>query len=472
MKSRTFDLIVIGCGPSGEKAAAQAAYFGKRCIVVDRAQVGGACVHTGTLPSKALRESALHMSGMNALGVSGVACSVADGVSVGSLMAHREQVCAAEVERILRNLERHGIELLVGDALLLDATTVQVTPIVGEAERLTADVIIIATGTRPRQPDGLPFETDEVWDSDQVLDMQTMPKSMIVYGAGVIGCEYAAMFAALGVQITLLEPRDKVLPFVDHEVTGQLLAAFENMGMTIGTDAVMDGVRGEIGVGVELLLKDGRKFEADRLLFCAGRTPNSDGLGLEALGIECNRRGQIVVDDNYQTAVGNIYAVGDIIGFPALASTGMEQGRVAACHAFGFSYKDQVSVLLPYGIYTIPECAMVGVTEQECRDKGIAFEVGTAMYKDNARGQLTGQPHGLLKLVFDPDNKKLLGVHVVGERASELVHTGMTVMQFGGTIDSFIEAVYNFPTLSELYKYAAYDGLGRLQRRKSGVSAT
>ena len=465
MERRSYDLVVIGCGPAGEKAAAQAAYFGKKCAVIDRAQVGGACVHTGTLPSKALRESALHLSGMNALGVAGVACTVADGVSVASLMAHREAVCRAEVDRILRNLQRHGIDLIGGAATLVDERTVRIERLDAEALELDAEVIVIATGTRPRQPEGLPFETDEVWDSDQVLDMKTLPHTMIVYGAGVIGCEYAAMFAALGVQITLLEPRDQVLPFVDHEVVATLLGAFAKMGMEIGTDAVMEGVRGEVGVGVELLLRDGRRYQADRLLFCAGRTPNSDAMGLSELGVKVNHRGHIVVNDNYQTGVGNIYAVGDVIGFPALASTGMEQGRVAVCHAFGFTYKDQVSVLLPYGIYTIPECAMVGATEDELRKKGVDFEVGTAHYTENARGQLSGQPEGLLKLIFAPEDKRLLGVHIVGERASELVHTGMTVMQFCGTIDAFIEAVYNFPTLSELYKYAAYDGLGRLQRR-------
>jgi len=240
--------------------------------------------------------------------------------------------------------------------------------------------------------------------------------------------------------------------------------------MSIRTDATYTAVRGEPGVGVELEIGDGTRFQADRLLFCAGRTPNSDKLGLEALGIRLNRRGHIVVDGRYRTDVANIYAVGDIIGFPALASTGMEQGRVAACDAFGFTYKDQISTHLPYGIYTIPECAMIGASEQDCERDGRDYEVGKAMYADNARGQLSGQPHGMLKLVFDSGTRELLGVHVVGERASELVHVGMTVIQFGGRIDAFIEAVYNFPTLGELYKYAAYDGLGRLNRR--GVSTS
>ena len=399
---------------------------------------------------------------MAALGISGVACRVGDGVSVGSLMAHREAVCEAEVTRILGNLDRHGITLFHGDAHLVDAHTVHLERLGAEPLTLTTDVVIIATGTRPRQPAGLPFETDEVWDSDQVLDMESLPGSMLVYGAGVIGCEYAATFSALGVQITLLEPRDTILPFVDHDVTRHLLAAFQDMGIRIGTNAVLASVQGDEGVGVVLRLEDGRSFEADRLLFCAGRTANSDNLGLENLGVQLNSRGQILVDDNYHAGVGRIYAVGDIIGFPALASTGMEQGRVASCHAFGFSYKDQISRLLPYGIYTIPECAMIGHTEQDCQAKEIPYEVGTAKYSENARGALAGGAEGLLKLVFDPATKRLLGVHIVGQGASELVHIGMTVIQFGGTIDAFIDAVYNFPTLSELYKYAAYDGLKRI----------
>ncbi len=468
MQTRSYDLAVIGCGPAGEKAAAQAAYFGKKVVVIDRAQVGGACVHTGTLPSKALRESALHLSGMTALDVAGVQFTLDEGVSVTSLMAHRDKVCKAEVKRILWNLERHGIDLLAGAATIVDETTVRIDRLEASPVTVNADVIVIATGTRPRRPEGLPFDSTEVWDSDEVLNMASLPKSMIVYGAGVIGCEYAAMFAALGVEITLLEPRGAVLPFVDREVTVHLLEAFTTMGIAIRTNAAWESVRGEDGVGVELKLRDGNVITADRLLFCAGRTPNTDGLGLEDLGIKLNRRSQIVVDEAYHTGAGRIYAVGDVIGFPALASTGMEQGRVAVCGAFGFDYKDQVSVLLPYGIYTIPECAMVGLTEQDCERDGRDYEIGKALYRENARGLLSGQPHGLLKVVFDPADKKLLGVHVVGEKASELVHTGMTVMQFGGTIDAFIEAVYNFPTLSEMYKYAAYDGLGRLQRRNEG----
>ena len=466
-----YDLIVIGCGPAGEKAAAQAAYFGKRCVVIDMAAVGGACVHTGTLPSKALRESALHVSGINALGVAGVARTVDRNVSVVSLMAHREAVAVSEVARITANLGRHGIELLQGRARIVDANTVQIARLGAEPLRITGEAIILATGTRPRRPAGLPFESDEVWDSDEILAMHTLPESMIVYGAGVIGCEYAAMFAALGVDITLLEPRDQILPFVDREVTDHLLDAFRAMGITIRASSVYEAVRGEEGVGVEVLLRDGATLQADRLLFCAGRTANSDDLGLEELGIKLNNRGHIVVDEFYRTGVGQVYAVGDVIGFPALASTGMEQGRVAACHAFGFTYKDSVSVHLPYGIYTIPECAMIGLTEQDCQREGRDYEIGTARYADNARGQLSGQPHGLLKLVFDPHTRKLLGVHVVGTGASELVHVGMTVIQFGGLINAFIEAVYNFPTLGEMYKYAAYDGLGRLNRRGISTSA-
>ncbi len=468
--AQPYDLIVIGCGPAGEKAAAQAAFFGKRTVVIDRGPLGGACVHTGTLPSKALRESALHYAGLRGLNAPGLEVRIRADVHVHDLMAHRLSVAEAEVRRIRDNLDRHGIRLVRGAARLRDANTVEVALVDGGTETLRGSHVIVATGTRPRRPAGLPFESDEVWDSDQILDMRSIPESMLVYGAGVIGCEYAAMFAALGVQVTLVEPRDAILPYVDQEIVDTLLAAFRDLGMTIVTGAPYTAVRGEAGVGVELTLEGGAVVEAERLLFSAGRTPNSDELGLEQLGVRLNRRGHIEVDDCYRTAVRNIYAVGDVVGFPALASTGMEQGRVAACHAFGFTYKESLAVLLPYGIYTIPECAMVGATEQELRAAGTDYEVGRARYADNARGQLSAAPVGLLKLVFDPATRKLLGVHAVGERASELVHVGMTVMQFGGGIGAFIDAVYNFPTLGEMYKYAAYDGLGRLAKRGRDTS--
>lgn len=463
-----YDLVIIGCGPGGEKAAAQAAWFGKKVAVIDRATVGGACVHTGTLPSKGLRESALAMANLARLGLRGIDVSLAQDIRVDELLARKEAVCAAEVARILQNLRRHGVDLLHGAAELLDARTVRVTTAEGVTD-LGAEVVLIATGTKPHRPADIEFDQELIWDSDEVVDMASIPRSLLVYGAGVIGCEYASMFATLGVRVLLLEPRDRILPFVDDAVTERLLQAFTSRGVQIHTNAKYTRIAVQ-GDEVVTTLADGTELRTDRVLYAAGRTGNTQGLGLDRVGLQADKRGLLQVDAQYRTAVPNVYAVGDVIGFPALASTTMDQGRVAVCHAFGFTYKQGLGSHLPYGIYTIPECAMIGATEQELKAAGTPYEIGLAEYDQNARALLVGATEGLLKLVFHPETRVLLGVHIVGERASELVHIGMTVLQVGGTIDVFIDAVYNYPTLSELFKYAAYDGLGRIARRQGKVS--
>jgi NAD(P) transhydrogenase len=471
-EQKEYDLVVIGSGPAGEKGAAQVAYFGKRVALVERLrEVGGACVHTGTLPSKCLRESALYLSGLRSSGISGVAFSVKENVRVDELMAHKEYVCSTEVARIHRNLERHRIDLYAGAAEFQDPRTVLVRQSDGSEVRLTAPVALIATGTRPHRPADIPFDREAIWDSDEILDLDHVPSSMIVVGAGVIGCEYAAMFAAIGVRVTLIEPRDSLLPFVDDEVADTLLKSFRRQGIMLRFNAATEVVRAPSPDRVEVKLKDGTVLEAERLLYAAGRTGNTDGLGLERLGIKPDKRGLISVNERYETTCPGVYAVGDVIGFPALASTSMDQGRVAMCHAFDLKYKTALARQLPYGIYTIPEVSMVGDTEQDARRRGEDYEIGRAYYRDNARGRIVGDQEGFLKIVFRPDDKKLLGVHIVGERAADLVHIGLTVMQFGGTIDAFIDAVYNYPTLGECYKYAAYDGLGRLARRRAFTGA-
>lgn len=469
-QSEHYDLVVLGCGPAGEKAAAQAAYFGKKVAVIDRATPGGACVHTGTLPSKGLRESALAMVRLRNLGLRGMTCSLAEDVRVEELMAHRDAVCATEVARILHNLDRHGCRLLHGQATLMDAETVVVTHLHGATTVLHADVILIATGARPHRPADLPFDHDLVWDSDELLEMSSLPRSLLIYGAGVIGCEYASIFAALGVHVHLIEPRSQVLPFVDRDIAKELLTAFAEASIAIHTSWTYDRcevLEGEGRQGEVRLWSGDRSLQAERLLYTAGRNGNCEGLGLEALGIKVGKRGHIEVDANYHTGIGKVYAAGDIIGFPSLASASMDQGRLAVCRAFGFAYKTGLGHWLPYGIYTIPECSQVGATEQELEAAGRPFEVGRAFYPSNARAQLIGAERGLLKLIFAPDDLKLLGVHVVGERASELVHIGMTALQLGGTLRTFVDAVYNYPTLSELFKYAAYDGLQRVARREA-----
>jgi NAD(P) transhydrogenase len=467
-----YDLVVIGSGPAGEKGAAQVAYFGKRVAMVERLpEVGGACVHTGTLPSKCLRESAIYLSGLKARSIKGVTYEVKRDVRVDDLMAHKEYVCSTEVDRIHRNLDRHRIDLYKGHAEFLDPHTIAVKQPDGATLRLTAPIALIATGTRPHRPADIPFDREAVWDSDEILELDKVPRSMIVVGAGVIGCEYAAMFASLGVKVTLIEPRERMLPFVDDEITDALVVSFRASGMDLRFNASLAKTE-VLGNEVRATLKDGTVLEAERLLYAAGRSGNTDRLGLDRIGVKVDKRGLIAVNENYMTACPGVYAVGDVIGFPALASTSMDQGRVAMCHAFDLKYKTALARLLPYGIYTIPEVSMVGETEQDCQKRGEDYETGRAYYRDNARGRIIGDQQGFAKIVFRATDKKLLGVHIVGERAADLVHVGLTVMQFGGSIDAFIDAVYNYPTLGECYKYAAYDGLGRLAGRKAAGAAS
>lgn len=466
-----YDLVILGCGPSGEKAAAQAAYFGKTVAITDSGKVGGACVHTGTLPSKGLRESALAMARLAQLGLKGVTCTLAEDVRVDELLAHKDAVCNAEEARILQNLKRHNVDLYYGHAAFSDPHTVTVQQHDGTSVDLQGDIIVIATGTSPHRPANIEFDQELIWDSDEVVSMAAVPHTLAVYGAGVIGCEYASMFAVLGVKVHLVEPRDAILPFVDQDITAELLKSFERLHVEMHTNARYTRCE-VVGNQVEMDFDDGRKLVVDRVLYAAGRSGNTKNLGLEKIGLAANKRGLMDVNEHFQTSLPHIYAVGDVIGFPALASTGMDQGRVAMCHAFQFEYKKALGRWLPYGIYTIPECGMVGANEQELRAAGKDFEVGIAYYKNNARAQLVGTQEGLLKILFDPKDKSLLGIHCVGERASELVHIGMTALQCGGGLDTFIDAVYNYPTLSELFKYAAYDGLARLAARKKPSNIT
>ncbi len=468
---RRYDLVVLGSGPAGEKGAAQAAYFGKKVAIIEKQPVlGGACANTGTLPSKTLRESAIYLSGLRQREIYGLKLSVhTEGLKVADFMIHKDFVVERERERIGRNLERHHIDLWHGTARLTGPHTVHVDSPGGGAMELEAEVILIATGSRPHRPPNIPFEDIFVDDSDEVLEVDRIPRTFIVVGGGVIGSEYATVYAALGTtKVTLIEGRDRILNFLDREIGDGLAAAMTRLGVDIlVNDQVQKYERRADGTGVRVTLKSGKVLEADRLLAAAGRAGNTEGLGLAEAGVNLDERGRIVVDANYQTSVPHIYAAGDVIGWPSLASTSMEQGRVAICHAFGFTYKKSMAQLFPYGLYTIPEVSMVGDTEDDARKKGVDVEVGRAWYRDNARGQIVNDQEGLLKLVFEAGSRKLLGVHILGERATELVHVGQAVMTFGGTIDYFIDTVFNYPTLSEVYKYAAYDGLGRLAKRSA-----
>ena len=461
----TFDLVVIGCGPAGEKGAAQAAYFGKRVAVVERAHaVGGSCINTGTVPSKTLRESALYFSGLKQRGVYGIDYSLKENLTVHDFMHHERAVVEMERGRILKNLELHKIELLRGQASFQDGHTVVVGGPDGQ-RTLHAEVILIATGSKPHRPAEIAFDDVHTFDSDTFLQLERIPKSLAVIGGGVIGCEYASIFMALGVDVTLVDGRDQLLPFLDAEISSRLRARFVSLGMHLWFNQRPVKVENHPG-GTRLCMKSGKTLGVETALFAAGRRAAVDDLGLEKVALSLNDRGYIPVNEQYRTAVPNIYAVGDVIGFPALASTSMEQARVAVCHAFGLQYKQRVASLLPMGIYTIPEISAAGETEESCKEKGIDYCVGRAHYANNARGHITGDTAGMLKLIFHRADRKLLGISMIGESATELIHIGMMVLDKGLTIDEFIEQAFNYPTLSETYKYAAYDGLGNLSGHK------
>lgn len=459
-----FDLIVIGTGPAGEKAAVQAGYFGKRVAVVERAQEpGGAGVHTGTLPSKTLRETALYLSGHSARELYGVAVSLDREATLAHLMARKNAIAESESRRIRDNFDRHDITYFHGSGTV-DAERHVVVDGPAGIFRLSADFILIATGSRPFRPKEIDFEDDRIHDSDEILGIQCLPERLVVLGGGVIGCEYACMFAALGAKVTLVDTRDRVLPFLDDEIVTRLTDAMVKLGVELRHGVRWSNIK-RSGEEVALDLSDGSKLTCDQLLYAAGRVGNTEGLGLDKVGVGIDNRGYVHVDERFATTAPGIVAAGDVIGFPALASVSMEQGRVAICHAFGFGYKTAVSSMMPYGIYTIPEASGVGETEQTCAEKGRDAVVGRALYRNNARGKIVGDTEGMTKIVVCAKTRKLLGVHVIGENATELVHIGQTVLHLEGTVNLFIDMVFNFPTLAESYKYAAYDALDALHRR-------
>jgi NAD(P) transhydrogenase len=459
-----YDLVVIGAGPAGEKAAAQAAFFKKRVLVIEsEPQPGGAAVHTGTLPSKTLRETALYLSGYRTRELYGVAVELDPKATLQHLMSRKNQIAEAESGAFRNNFQRHHVEYVRGRGRLVDEHTVAVTTTEGE-RRVTGEFILIATGSKPFRPKDIDFDDPWIHDSDEILTIDSIPTSMLVLGAGVIGCEYACMFAALGVKITLVDARSEILPFLDLEMIGRLKQAMERLGIELVQNQRWQGVR-RVPDGIEVGLADGRTLKAQQLLYAAGRSGHSGDLGLDAAGVKVDSRGYLPVDSQFRTNVPHVLAAGDIVGFPALASVSMEQGRVAVCNAFGFTYKTAVSPQMPYGIYTIPEVSSFGETEETCKEKNIDYAIGRALFRDNPRGKITGDLQGATKLVVDATTRKILGVHVIGERASELVHIGQVAITLGATVDLFIEMVFNYPTLADSYKYAAYHCLIELASR-------
>ncbi len=463
-----YDLVVIGCGPAGEKGAAQAAYFGKRVAVVECADdVGGAGLNTGTVPSKTLRETALYYTGLRQRGLYGIDYSLRDGMTVNDFMFRKEQVIRAGRALVHANLERHGIDLHWGRAALADAHIVVVTGREGQSTRFTTEFVLVATGSSPHRPGNVPFDERLIHDSDSILRMARIPSSLAVAGGGVIGCEYASVFCALGVKVTLIEGRGRLLPFVDGEVAERLREQLDELGLRFIFNQRVTQVD-TAADRVSLTLTDGEVIECENALFAAGRQSNTAGLGLAEVGVEMGERGLVKVNEHYQTNVPNLYAAGDVIGFPALASVSMEQARVAMVHAFDLGYKERVSPVVPLAVYTVPEIALVGLTEEACADQGIPYLCGRAFYQNNARGQIIGDTSGMIKLIFSPTDGQLLGAHLIGELASELVHIAAQVLGQGGGLHSFIDTVFNFPSLSDLFKYAAYDGLGAQQRWRAG----
>lgn len=461
-----YDLVVIGCGPAGEKGAVQAAYFGRKVLVAEKEpSPGGAMVHTGTLASKSLRESALVISGMRQQGF-GVETGLGRLPTIEELGYRRVQVAHAEADRMRRNLAAHGVEYVRAQASFVDAHHVRLwSP---NAERIVcADHVLVASGSRPVRPSRFPFERPEICDSDEVVTLARLPRSIAVVGAGVIGSEYASIFAALGIEVHLLDGRDRLLPFLDEEVGRRLHEELTRIGVKQHFSTGVSSCTVEGDWDVSLGLDDGRTLRVECVLVAAGRQSNVESLALDKAGGVTGSRGLVTVNERMQTSVPHIYAAGDVIGFPALASTSMEQARVAMCHAFELGYKTRMGTLLPYAIYTIPECSYIGLSEQAAADDGLDYVVGRSQFADNARGQIMCET-GFLKLVVDATDKRILGAHIVCERASELIHVVQAHMSHGATIEHVIEQVFNYPTLGEAFKYAAYDAMGRLAERAGG----
>ena len=464
MSAVQYDVIVIGSGPAGQRAAVAAAKMRKRVAVVEaREVVGGVCVNTGTIPSKTMREAVLHLSGYNYRSIYGLNYRVKEKITMGDLAFRVQAVIKNEIDVTEAQLLRNGIDVVHGVARFIDPRQIRVEGSQTDAT-LEAERIILAVGTRPSSSEKVPINGKSIVNSDQILGLKTLPRSLIVVGGGVIGVEYTCMFAVLGVRVTLIEKRSRLLEFADQEIVEALSYHLRDMRVTLRLGEEVESVEEPTAGTVVANLQSQKKVSGDALLYAVGRQGNVDDLNLAAAGLEADPRGRIAVDENYRTKVPHIYAAGDIVGFPSLASVSMEQGRIAAVHALNDRATPSNPSLYPYGIYTIPEISFLGKTEEQLTAADVPYEVGMAYYRDVARGQIRGDTTGRLKLIFHRDTHKILGVHIVGEDASELVHIGQAVMALDGTVEYFIDTVFNYPTLAECYKVAAFNGLGRLNR--------
>ena len=466
MSTYDYDLFVIGSGPAGQRAAVQAAKLGKRVALAEKqAVVGGVCLNTGTIPSKTMRAATMHLSGYHERSIYGSSYKVKQEITMAHLLGRANHVRQIGTDVARHQMLRNDIRIIEADAAFIDPHRLSLCKTGGgPATEVSTANIVIAVGTATTKDSNIAFDGEHIFTSDDILELKTLPKSLVVVGAGVIGIEYATIFATLGVRVTVIDKRTRLLPFVDEEVIDTLAHLMRQERVTLRLGEEVSGIEltdDEHGQKVHINLESGKHIVAETVLYSIGRTGATETLNLPAAGVTADDRGRICVNANYETDVSHIYAVGDVIGFPSLASTSMEQGRLAACHAFGVeahSFPD----LLPYGIYTIPEISVVGKNEQELTEAGTPYEVGRAAYKEIARGQIVGDQAGLLKLLFDPDTRKLLGVHIIGDGACELIHIGQAVMSLGGTIDYLIDTVFNYPTFAECYKTAAFDGVNRL----------
>jgi NAD(P) transhydrogenase len=457
-----YDMLVIGSGPSGRRAAVQSAKLGKSVMVVDKGRrLGGVSVHTGTIPSKTLRETVLNLSGWRERGFYGRGYRVKQDIAASDLIARLHKTLDHEVEVLQHQFMRNNVKYTHAVAKFAGVNTANVTTEAGETSEVSFDHALISVGTRPHRPDNIPFDHEHVFDSDEILDMKALPRTLAVIGGGVIGVEYATIFSALDVPVTLIENRQNILEFVDQELVDDFIHQMRDRGMTVrlgcGVKEVVTNPH-----GVETHLTDGRMVKTEMLLYAAGRSGNVASLGLENVGIETDSRGRIKVDSTtFQTNVPHIYACGDVIGFPSLASTSMEQGRVAACHAFGIALPPPPETF-PYGIYSVPEISTVGLSEEQVRESGEPYECGIARFRETSRGHIMGVDSGFLKLIFALGSRRLLGAHIVGEGATELIHIGQAVINLGGTVDFFVNNTFNYPTLAEAYKIAGLDAWNRM----------
>lgn len=458
-----YDLVVIGSGPGGQKAAIAAAKLGKRVAIVEKTDmIGGVCVNTGTVPSKTLREAVVYLTGMNQRELYGASYRVKADITPADLMSRTQHVIGKEIEIVRSQLQRNRVEMLTGTGSFLDPHTIAVDqPERGERSMVTTDYVVIATGTRPARPAGIDFTPGRVLDSDDILNLSSIPASMVVAGAGVIGIEYASMFAALGTKVTVVEKRPAMLDFCDPEIIEALRFHLRDLAVTFRFGEEVIGVQsGERGTLTTLA--SGKRIPAETVMYSAGRQGLTDELNLQKAGLEADNRGRISVDDHFRTEMEHIYAVGDVIGFPALAATSMDQGRLAAYHAFGET-DVALAPIQPIGIYSVPEVSYVGATEVELTENAIPYEVGVSRYRELARGHIAGDSHGMLKLLVSTEDRSVLGVHIFGAGATDLIHIGQAVMGCGGTVDYLVDAVFNYPTLSEAYKVAALDVTNKIR---------